>query len=284
MWSPPWSERLPARSPDEVEAMRVAGTVVAETLAAVKAALRPGATTGEIDALAEAYIRSRGARPSFPDVPGYRHTLCVSVNDEVVHGIPGPRRLEAGDVVSVDCGASVEGWHGDSAITAVVGGAQAARPQDLELIDACTDALWAGIGAFVVGGRLFDVGEAVEASVNHSAARLGRETFGILDGYEGHGIGREMHERPGVPNVAVRARGPRIRPGATVAIEPMITLGTEVGHTLTDGWTVVTTDGSRGAHVEHTVAATPEGPWVLTASDGGRAELTRRGLPCGAPG
>ena len=262
--------------------MRVAGVVVAETLAAVAEAVRPGVTTGEIDALAEACIRSRGARPSFPDVPDYRHTLCISVNDEVVHGIPGPRRLREGDVVSVDCGASVEGWHGDSAITVVVGGAEAARVEDLDLIAACTDALWAGIGAFAVGGRLFDVGEAVEASVEHSASRLGR-TFGILDGYEGHGIGREMHETPGVPNVAVRARGPRIEAGATVAIEPMITLGTSEGHTLTDGWTVVTTDGSRGAHVEHTVAATPEGPWVLTALDGGRAELARRGIPCGAP-
>ena len=263
--------------------MRVAGLVVAETLAAVEAALRPGVTTGEIDALAEDCIRSRGARPSFPDVPDYRHTLCVSVNEEVVHGIPGPRILREGDVVSIDCGASVDGWHGDSAITVVVGGARAARPEDLDLIEACTDALWAGIGAFTVGARLFDVGEAVESSVEESAARLGRPPFGILDGYEGHGIGREMHESPGVPNVAVRARGPRIRAGATVAIEPMITLGTATGHTLADGWTVVTTDGSRGAHVEHTVAATPEGPWVLTARDGGRAELRRRGLPCGAP-
>lgn len=263
--------------------MRVAGRVVAETLAAVEAAVRPGVTTGEIDALAEACIRSRGARPSFPDVPDYRHTLCVSVNDEVVHGIPGPRRLREGDVVSVDCGASVDGWHGDSAITVVVGGPEAGRPEDLELIEACTDALWAGIAAFVVGGRLFDVGEAVEDSVERSAARAGRAPYGILDGYEGHGIGREMHENPGVPNVAVRARGPKIQAGATVAIEPMITLGTSEGHTLSDGWTVVTTDGSRGAHVEHTVAATPDGPWVLTAADGGLAELARRGLPCGAP-
>lgn len=277
-------ERLIGRTPEDVLAMRAAGIVVADTLAVVQEAGRPGATTGELDAVAGSYIRERGALPSFPDVPGYRHTLCVSVNDEIVHGIPGPRRLVEGDVVSVDCGASIGGWHGDAAVTFVVGGEGAGRSEDLRLIDDATDALWAGIGAFVVGRYLFDVGEAIESSLWDSARRAGRtEEYGILEGYEGHGIGHAMHESPGVPNVAVRGRGPRIPTGATVAIEPMVTLGSADGHTMSDGWTVVTTDGSRGAHVEHTVAATPDGPWVLTAVDGGRAALERRGLPCGAP-
>lgn len=283
MVSFPWTESLPARSPEQVEAMRVAGVVVAETLAMLADSIRPGETTADVDARAEDFIRGRGALPSFPDVPGYRHTLCVSVNEEIVHGIPGERVLRAGDVVSVDCGASVDGWHGDAAITVVAGGEEHARPEDLLLVEACTEALWAGIAAFAVDARLFDVGEAVERAVGEAAARAGRPAYGILEGYEGHGIGRSMHESPGVPNVAVRARGPKIRAGATVAIEPMIALGSEIGHTLADEWTVVTTDGSRGAHVEHTVAATPDGPWVLTSLDGGRAELERRGLPCGAP-
>ncbi|WP_284304220.1 type I methionyl aminopeptidase [Mobilicoccus caccae] len=274
---------MTSRPPEDVLAMRVAGVVVAETLAELRAQIRPGWTTADIDDLAAECIRARGARPSFPDVPGYRHTVCVSVDEEIVHGVPGPRRLGEGDLVSIDCGASVDGWHGDSAMTIVVGGAEHARPGDLALIDACTDALWAGIAAFTPGAHLFDVGEAVESSLEASAAAAGRAPYGILEGYEGHGIGRAMHESPGVPNVAVRGRGPTIKAGSTVAIEPMVTHGTDVGHTLGDGWTVVTTDGSRGVHVEHTVAATPAGPWVLTALDGGRAELGARGVPCGAP-
>lgn len=263
--------------------MRVAGLLVGRTLQALEQHIRPGCTTADLDAFAAEFIRAGGGVPSFPEVPGYRHTLCVSVNEEIVHGIPGPRVLRAGDVVSIDCGASIDGWHGDSAITVICGGESAARPEDLQLVEACTEGLWAGIAAFTVGSRLFDIGAAVEDAVDAAAARVGRESYGILDGYEGHGIGRAMHESPGVPNVAVRARGPKVVAGATVAIEPMITLGTDEGHTMADEWTVVTTDGSRGAHVEHTVAATLNGPWVLTALDGGRAELARRGVPCGAP-
>lgn len=264
--------------------MRVAGVVVAETLAMLTETIRAGESTADLDARAEAFIRERGAVPSFPDVPGYRHTLCVSVNEQIVHGIPGERRLVDGDLVSIDCGASVEGWHGDAAITVVVGGEDAARPEDRQLLADATDALWWGIDAFRVGGRLFDIGAAIQTRLWDGLPESGRtEEYGILDGYEGHGIGREMHESPGVPNVCVRGRGPKIRAGATVAIEPMVTLGTDQGHVMSDGWTVVTTDGSRGVHVEHTVAATPYGPWVLTALDGGRAELERRGFPCGAP-
>lgn len=277
-------ERLPARTPDDVVAMRAAGVVVGETLGLLQREVAAGWTTARADALAEEFIRSQGARPSFPDVPGYRHTLCVSVNDQVVHGVPGEQVLRDGDLVSIDCGASVEGWHGDAAVTFVVGGVAAGRCEDVALLEDTTEALWQGIGRFLVGGRLFAVGEAIEEALCVAAHRRGRDDdYGILQGYEGHGIGRDMHEEPGVPNVAVSGRGPRIKPGATVAIEPMVTLGSDRGHTLLDGWTVVTTDGSRSVHVEHTVAATPDGPWVLTALDGGRAELEARGLACGAP-
>lgn len=265
--------------------MRKAGLLVARTLAAVEESSVQGTTTLELDRLAQAMIVRQGARPSFPDVPGYCHTLCVSVNDEVVHGIPSARRLATGDLVSVDCGASVDGWHGDAAVTFVVGGSEHAREADLALMEATRGALWAGIAAFHVGARLHDIGAAVEGHlIQASEGRpAGARSFGIVDGYEGHAIGREMHLPPGVPNFRTRTRGPRVPAGATVAIEPMVTLGT--GHTreLADGWTVVTADGSRAAHIEHTVAATPHGPFVLTALDGGVAELSRLGMPCGAP-
>lgn len=263
--------------------MRAAGIVVADALAAVREAARPGVTAAHLDEIATQVIRAAGAEPSFPMVPGYRHTLCVSANEAIVHGIPGDRELRLGDLVSVDCGAQLHGWNGDAAITVIVGGREHARPEDLRLLEHATDSLWAGIVAFRVGERLFDVGAAIEGSLERAASADGRDSYGILEGYEGHGIGRSMHEAPGVPNIAVRAKGPRIRAGATVAIEPMVTLGSDIGHTLDDEWTVVTVDGSRGVHVEHTVAATPHGPWVLTAHDGGRADLTARGFPCGAP-
>lgn len=265
--------------------MRRAGLVVAHTLAAVRQACEEGVTTLELDRLAEDHIRAQGGLPSFPDVPGYRHTLCVSIDEQVVHGIPGPRRLRRGDLVSIDCGASVDGWHGDAAISLVVGGPEHSSQADLALLEATEDALWAGIGALLVAARLHDVGAAVEGRLleHETTAAGGPYSFGIVDGYEGHGIGRSMHLPPGVPNVRTRSRGPRVPAGATVAIEPMVTLGTDETRDLDDGWTVVTLDGSRAAHIEHTVAATPSGPFVLTALDGGAAELGRRRMPCGAP-
>lgn len=264
--------------------MRRAGLVVARTLAAVQRSGVQGTTTLELDRLAQEMIASQGAQPSFPAVPGYRHTLCVSVNDEVVHGIPSGKRLTSGDLVSVDCGASIDGWHGDAAVTFVVGGPACARDSDLALLEATRGALWAGIAAFRVGARLHDIGAAVEGHLSEVATTLpaGPYSFGIVDGYEGHAIGREMHLPPGVPNFRTRARGPRVPAGATVAIEPMVTLGTKHTRELEDGWTVVTQDGSRAAHIEHTVAATPHGPFVLTALDGGAAELSRLGMPCAA--
>ncbi len=264
--------------------MRKAGLVVARALQLVQESCVEGTATLALDRLAEDMIRSEGAIPSFPGVPGYRHTLCVSVNNEVVHGIPGSKRVVPGDLVSVDCGASVDGWHGDAAVSFIVGGEEAARPEDLALIEATRGALWAGIAAFSVGGRLHDIGAAVEDHLEQVQQSLpgGPYTFGIVDGYEGHAIGREMHLSPGVPNFRVRSRGPAIPAGATVAIEPMVTLGTDQTRELEDGWTVVTLDGTRAAHIEHTVAATPTGPFVLTALDGGAAELSRLGLSCGA--
>ncbi|MDO5710404.1 MAG: type I methionyl aminopeptidase [Micrococcales bacterium] len=280
-------ERLETKAPHELRAMRRAGLVVASTLETVTIQAAAGITTGQLDDLARESILGQGARPSFPEVPGYRHTLCVSVNEAVVHGIPGERKLHDGDLVSVDCGAIVDGWHADAAVTFVVGGDEAGSAQDLALNEATRHALWAGIVAFRDGNHVGDIGAAVEESIaqamqRSSAGLDGRPcAYGIVEGFEGHGIGRAMHMEPGVPNVRVRDRGPRIRVGAAVAIEPMITLGSSDTYDLEDGWTAATVDGSRAAHWEHTVAVTRTGLWVLTALDGGQAELLARGGPFG---
>jgi methionyl aminopeptidase len=269
--------RRPARkSREEILLMRAAGLVVARALDLVVASARPGMTTGALDALAEELIRSEDARPSFPEVPGYRHTLCTSVNDEVVHGIPGARVLAEGDLLSVDCGAIYQGWHGDAAVSVIVGGAGAGRPEDLELIAATEDSLWAGAAALAVGAPLHDVGAAVEDSIHASGERAGR-VYGIVEDYVGHAIGREMHLDPQIPNYRVHGSSPTVRDTFTGAIEPMVTLGTDQTRVLADGWTVVTVDGTRAAHWEHTVLVREEGLWVLTAHDGGQARLQAHG-------
>ncbi|MGL5865537.1 MAG: type I methionyl aminopeptidase [Dermatophilaceae bacterium] len=268
-------ERIQGRTRDQLAMMRSAGLVVAATLDLVESAVRPGVTTGELDALAEAHIRDAGGIPNFQLVPGYRHTLCVSVNEEIVHGIPGSRVLCDGDVVSVDCGAEVAGWNGDAARTVVVGGRAAARPEDLELIDDTEAALWAGIAALRVDASLYDVGAAVEDSLV-AAGRARGGAYGIVEDYVGHGIGTSMHMDPQVPNYRVSGRGPRVVDGTTVCIEPMVTLGAQDNRVLDDNWTVVTCDGARAAHWEHAVAATSSGLCVLTAADGGESRL--RGL------
>ncbi|MEO7236402.1 MAG: type I methionyl aminopeptidase [Lapillicoccus sp.] len=237
--------------------------------------VRDGCTTLQLDALAEDFIRSHGGIPNFQLVPGYAHTLCTSVNEEVVHGIPGGRVLHDGDLLSMDCGAEVEGWNGDAAVSLVVGGPEAARPEDQRLIAVTEAALWAGIAALAVGERLYAVGEAVEESIE-AAGRTDRHDYGIIEEYVGHGIGRSMHEDPQIPNYAVRDRGPVVRAGFTGAIEPMVTWGQSETRVLADDWTVVTTDGSRAAHWEHTVAVTDAGLTVLTAVDGGAARLGAR--------
>lgn len=263
-------ERIEYKSVDQIRAMRRAGLVVAAVHQSVRDAVRPGVTTAELDAVAAATIAERGATSSFLGYHGYPATICVSVNDEIVHGIPGRRVIEPGDVVSVDAGAVVAGWHGDAAFTMVVGPAD---PADLALSAVTEDAMWAGLAALATSDRLAAVGDAVEDVVEASELALG-----IVQEYVGHGIGRAMHQPPEVLNYRTRERGPRLRPGLCVAIEPMLTRGSSATRVLADDWTVVTQDGSRAAHWEHTVAIGPEGLWVLTAADGGAAALAERGV------
>jgi methionyl aminopeptidase len=269
-------EKLPVKTPEQILLMRRAGLVVGECLELLAGSTRAGMTTRDLDTVAEEFIRGQGGIPSFLGYYGFPGTLCVSVNDEVVHGIPGDRVLRDGDLVSIDCGAIVAGWHGDAAITVVVGGDAAARAADLQLSAATRRALWSGIGALRPGIGIYDIGGDIEDSVRSSARADGCD-YGILDGYTGHGIGTEMHMEPTVYNERVRPHGPQVRVGATVAVEPMLTLGTHESHELADEWTVVTNDGARAAHWEHTVAVTDGGLWVLTAVDGGAAELGRIG-------
>lgn len=254
---------LRGKSVDQIRLMRSAGLVVAEALRETVAAVGPGVTPRELDKIAESVIRRRGATPSFLGYQGFPASICVSVNEQVVHGIPGDVRLRDGDLVSIDCGAVLAGWHGDAAVTVGVGDvSQAAR----DLSEATRRALWAGIRAATVGASLGDVGHAIEASLPAG--------YAVVDGYVGHGIGRVMHETPpDVPNVGRPGEGPRLPDGLTIAIEPMVTVGTEATLVLADGWTVVSEDGALAAHWEHTMAVTATGPWVLTAEDGGRAEL-----------
>jgi methionyl aminopeptidase len=267
-------DRIQYKTPDQVRAMRRAGLVVGETLQLLRETVRAGLATADLDAVAEKNIRSAGATPSFLGYHGFPATLCVSVNDEVVHGIPGDRVLKDGDVVSIDCGAIVDGWHGDAAISVVL---PPADPADVELLRVTEDSMWHGIAALAVGRRLHDVGAAVEDHVVRSAAQP--DAYGIVEEYVGHGIGTEMHQDPQVPNYRVRERGVRVRGGLVVAVEPMLTRGGAQTRLLDDEWTVVSTDGSRAAHFEHTVAVSDEGLWVLTAPDGGEERLSALGAP-----
>ncbi|WP_282948226.1 type I methionyl aminopeptidase [Cellulomonas endometrii] len=273
-------ERIELKTPEQVLLMRRAGLVVADALAAARTAAVPCATTADIDAVAAAVIADAGAQPSFLGYMDYPATVCVSVNDEVVHGIPSGRVLEPGDVVSIDCGAIVEGWHGDSALTVVLPDAD---PADLALSAVTEKAMWDGIAALASGSGLADrlgvVGEAVERAVEDAdPAPNGCVPFGIVQDYVGHGIGSAMHQPPDVLNYRTRDRGSRLKPGMCLAVEPMITRGSAGTEVLEDDWTVVTVDGSRAAHWEHSVALHEGGIWVLTAVDGGAAELAARGV------
>jgi methionyl aminopeptidase len=264
-------DRIQYKDVTQIRRMRGAGLVVADALDAVRAALRPGVSTADLDVVAHGVIRSAGAVPSFLGYHGYPATLCISVNDEVVHGIPGPRRIEAGDMVSVDCGAIVDGWHGDSAFTAVLPGPDGAVDEADAALSAVTEqAMWHGIAAIVAGERLNAIGAAIEA--------LTAGRYGLVEDYGGHGIGTEMHQDPHVLNYRTRDRGPRMRPGLCVAVEPMLIAGLAQTRVLPDEWTVVTADGSRAAHWEHSVALGPDGIWVLTARDGGAAALADLGV------
>jgi methionyl aminopeptidase len=245
------------KSPSEFAQMREAGLIVAESLERVRRAVSPGVTTLELDAIAASCIREAGATPSFLGYHGYPASICVSVNDEVVHGIPGSRVLVEGDLVSVDCGAIVNGWHGDAAISAPVG---VVSPEIQLLSDVTREALWAGLRAVVDGARLGDVGAAVQASIQKSD-----QPYGIVVDYVGHGIGSSMHMAPNVPNIGTAGSGPKLVTGMALAIEPMVTLGTAEVDVLADDWTVVTADGLAAAHWEHTLALTEDGPVVTTA-------------------
>jgi methionyl aminopeptidase len=257
-----WRGRdIELKTPGEIDAMRTAGGLVARTLAAVSAAARPGVSTGELDALAEQVIREGGGVPSFLGYHGYPASICASVNEQIVHGIPSAAQVLAeGDLLSVDCGAIVEGWHGDAAVTLAVGTASAA---DLALSAACEEALQAGIAAVRAGARLTDISHAVQSTAEGAARRDGA-TYGIVAEYGGHGIGTSMHMDPFLPNHGAPGQGPRLVPGMALAVEPMLTAGSADTRELDDGWTVVTEDGSRAVHWEHSVAVTDDGPRILT--------------------
>lgn len=250
------------------------GRATAASLAAVRSAIREGITTLELDAIAEAAIRALGGVPNFMKEPGYHHTICTSVNDDVVHGVPGARALEPGDIVSIDSGAELGGWNGDAAITVVV--PDDTRPalvaERQKLADVTEQSLWHGIAALATATHLNHIGANIEEYVRSQG------DYGILEDYVGHGIGRSMHEDPPVFNYRVRDRGPRVKAGLVVAIEPMVTLGGIDTFTREDQWTVATVDASAAAHWEHSIAVHAGGIWVLTAEDGGAAGLTPFGI------
>jgi methionyl aminopeptidase len=261
------------KTPAQIQLMRRAGLVVARTLERLTAAVAPGVTTGQLDALAEQSIRDEGAIPSFLGYLGFPGSICASAGAEVVHGIPsGSRRLREGELLSIDCGAVLDGWHGDAAVSVPVGECD---DEVLELSRVTERALWAGVAAVRPGGRLSDIGHAVEQAVNPAGSPT---RYGLLHDYTGHGIGTSMHEPPNVPNLAPAGpgRGMVLEAGIVLAVEPMVTLGSPDVRELDDGWTVVTRDGRQASHWEHTVAVTPDGPWVLTALDG---QASRLGTP-----
>jgi methionyl aminopeptidase len=245
------------KSPDEVAKMRVAGCIVAETIDTVLAAVAPGVSTADLDEVAEAFIRERKATPSFKGYRGFPASICASLNEEVVHGIPSPKRiLKEGDVLSLDFGAIWDGYHADSAITVFVAEPLSAEAE--KLVRVTEEALEAGISQIRPGGRLSDISHAVQQVVEGAG-------FSVVREYVGHGIGRSLHEDPQIPNYGLPGRGPELRPGLVVAVEPMVTMGDWKTRVLADDWTVVTADRSPAAHFEHTIAVTEDGREVLTA-------------------
>ncbi|WP_279537781.1 type I methionyl aminopeptidase [Amycolatopsis acidicola] len=252
------------KTPGELDAMRAAGLVVAKTLTLLSEAAKPGVSTADLDELAEQTIRDADAVPSFLGYHGFPASICASVNDQIVHGIPAKTTVLAeGDLISIDCGAILDGWHGDSAVTLAVGEISEA---DEALSEATKAAMWAGVKAAVAGAKLTDISFAVQSSADRSSAADGVE-YGQIVEYGGHGIGREMHMDPFLPNVGKPGKGPRLEVGMALAIEPMLTGGSNETIELEDGWTVITADGSRAAHWEHTVAITADGPRVLTLAE-----------------
>lgn len=242
------------KSEREINYMRDAGRIVAETLQEVKKAVRPEITTLELDHIAADYIKSCGAIPTFKGYHGFPGNICASVNEQVVHGIPGVKKLKNGDTVSIDIGAVINGYHGDAALTFPVGEIDA---EVQKLLNVTEESLYKGIEQAIAGNRLSDISHAVQTHAE-------KHGYGVVRDYVGHGIGRNMHEDPQIPNYGIPGHGPRLKPGMTLAIEPMINMGTHVVNVLDDGWTVVTADGKPSAHFEHSIAITPDGPEILT--------------------
>ncbi|MFT4298315.1 MAG: type I methionyl aminopeptidase [Aeromicrobium sp.] len=247
--------KIEYKTPEQIAVMRRAGAVVAEMLAAVREAVVPGVSTGDLDQVARRVLAEHGATSNFLGYHGFPATICTSVNEEVVHTIPGERVLREGDLISVDAGAVIDRWHGDAAITVGVGQVD---PADAELSRVTEAALYAGIEAARAGARIGDIGHAIESFVRSAGE------YGIVRGFTGHGIGTAMHQDPDVPNEGQRGKGMRLKPGLVIAIEPMVSRGSAYTRILDDEWTAVTVDGSRAAHWEHTVAITPDGPQILT--------------------
>jgi methionyl aminopeptidase len=266
------------KTPEQIATMRAAGLVVAAVHQATRAVAVPGASTKDIDDVARKVLAEHGATSNFLGYGGFPATVCTSVNEVVVHGIPrSDVILKDGDIVSIDAGAIVDGWHGDAAYTAFVGSGHA--PELVELSRVTEESMWAGLAAMRSGNRLVDISRAVETYIRRQP-RPGGGKYGIIQDYGGHGIGTEMHMDPHLLNYVERkrGRGPKLVPGFCLAIEPMVSLGTAKTRVLDDEWTVVTTDGTWSAHWEHSIALTEQGPLVLTAPDGGKAKLAEYGI------
>ncbi|MGX8178726.1 type I methionyl aminopeptidase [Exiguobacterium sp. RIT452] len=242
------------KAPREIDIMRKAGQIVARTHKELKAHIRPGITTGQLDAIAERYIRSQGATPSFKGYNGFTGSICASVNEELVHGIPGDRVLHDGDIISIDIGAEYNGYHGDSAWTYPVG---TISEETKRLLDVTEESLYKGLERAKAGVHLTDISHAIQSHVEAA-------NFSVVREYVGHGVGQNLHEDPQIPHYGPPGKGPRLKTGMTLAIEPMVNVGKRYVRTLSDNWTVVTVDGSMCAHFEHTIAITDEGYEILT--------------------
>lgn len=242
------------KSSKELEAMRAAGRIVYEAHQLLKESIRPGITTKELDQIAEKFIRKQGATPSFKGYNGFKGSVCTSVNEELVHGIPGDRVLEDGDIISIDVGAFYQGYHGDSAWTYPVG---QITEEAAELLRVTEESLYKGLAEAKPGNRIGDISHAIQVCAENAG-------FSIVREYVGHGVGQNLHEEPNVPNFGLAGKGPRLKPGMTLAVEPMVNAGKRFVRTLDDDWTVVTQDGSLCAHFEHTIAITEDGHEILT--------------------
>jgi methionyl aminopeptidase len=256
---------------EQLKSMRKAGLVVADTLQLLKQSAQVGMTTLELNEIAVANLAKHGAKSSFLGYHGFPAVICASVNEEVVHGIPNKRKLISGDVLSIDFGAIIDDWHGDAAISFGLGEVD---PADQKLMDVCEESMWRGIAAGKKGGKLTDISAAIESYINSQGK------YGILREYGGHGIGSAMHQEPHILNFGPAGNGPELVPGMALALEPMITRGNERTKVLSDDWTVVSQDSSKGAHFEHTYTIAPDGKaFVLTSLDGGKEQLARLGIP-----